>query len=58
MQFKGKAFPGNYCWTHGHPVCKDHMSETCGNKAEGHDNKATAKDTKGGCIANKRWDKA
>jgi hypothetical protein len=41
-----KPVPGGYCWTHGHCVRKSHTSETCTNKAEGHDVKATSKDTK------------
>ena len=53
-----KPVPGGYCWTHGHRVCKSHTSETCSNKVEGHDNKATSKDTKGGSSANKDWHKA
>jgi len=53
-----KPFPGGYCWTHGHRVCKSHTSETCANKAEGHKDKATSKDTMGGSTANKDWHKA
>ncbi len=53
-----KPVPGGYCWTHGHRVRKSHTSETCTNRAEGHDNKATSKDTKGGSTANKDWHKA
>jgi hypothetical protein len=53
-----KPFPGGYCWTHGHRVCKSHTSETCVNKAEGHKDKATSKDTMGGSTANKDWHKA
>ena len=53
-----KPFLGEYCWTHGHRVRKSHMSKTCTNKAEGHDDKATSKDTKGGSTANKDWHKA
>ena len=58
MPGEGWAKNGNYCWTHGHRVGKKHTSETCNNKAEGHINKATAKDTQGGCTDNKGWDKA
>jgi len=53
-----KAVPGGYCWTHGHRVKKSHTSATCANRAEGHDEKATAKDTRGGSDANKDWHKA
>jgi hypothetical protein len=53
-----KPVPGGYCWTHGHRVRKNHTSETCTNKAEGHNNKATSKDTKGGSTLNKDWHKA
>jgi hypothetical protein len=52
-----KPVPGGYCWTHGHRVRKSHTSETCPSKAEGHDDKAKAKDTKGGSENNKGWDK-
>jgi hypothetical protein len=52
-----KPVPGGYCWTHGHRVRKSHTSKTCMNKAEGHDDKATSKDTKGGSKANKDWHK-
>jgi hypothetical protein len=48
-----KPIPGGYCWTHGHWVRKSHTSETCTNKAEGHKDKATSKDTMGGSTANK-----
>ena len=53
-----KPVPGGYCWMHGHRVRKSHTSKTCTNKAEGHDDKATSKDTKGGSTANKDWHKA
>ena len=49
---------GNYCWTHGHRVGKNHTSETCKNKAERHKIDATAADTNGGCTDNKDWEKA
>ena len=53
-----KSVPGGYCWTHGHCVHKSHTSKTCTNKAEGHNDKATSKDTKWGSIANKDRHKA
>ena len=53
-----KPIPSGYCWTHGHRVRKSHTSETCTNKAEGHQDKATSKDTMGGSTANKDWHKA
>jgi hypothetical protein len=49
--------PGNYCWTHGHRLSKDHTSATCGNKAEGHKDDATLSNTMGGNERNKGWDK-
>ena len=39
--------PGNYFWTHGHWVRKEHTNATCGNEAKGHKDNATAADTKG-----------
>ena len=50
-----KPFPGNYCWTHGHRISQLHTSATCGNKAEGHKDTATASNTMGGSKANKGW---
>jgi hypothetical protein len=52
---KGKPFPGNYCWFHGHRISQLHTSATCGNKAEGHKDAATASNTMGGSEANKGW---
>jgi hypothetical protein len=52
---KGKPFPGNYCWTHGHRISQLHTSGTCTNKAEGHKDAATASNTMGGCEADKGW---
>ena len=40
-----KPFPGNYCWTHGHRISQHHTSATCGSKAEGHKDAATASNT-------------
>ena len=40
--------PGNYCWTHGHCISKEHTSATCANKATGHRDDATAANTFGG----------
>jgi hypothetical protein len=31
-----RAFPGNYCWTHGHRVNQTHTSATCTCKVLGH----------------------
>ena len=53
-----KAYPGNYCWTHGPRCRKDHTSATCTNKAERHKNDTTAAYTKGVCTDNKGWEKA
>jgi len=51
-------FPGNYCWTHGHRCNEHHTSATCGNKAVGHCNDATASNTMGGSTKDKGWDRA
>jgi hypothetical protein len=51
-------FPGNYCWTHGHHCNKHHTSATCGNKAVGHCNDATALNTMGGSTRDIVWDRA
>ena len=50
-------YPGNYCWTHGHRIGKDHTSATCGNKAAGHKDDATLSNTMGGSEKDKGWDK-
>jgi hypothetical protein len=50
-----KPKPGNYCWTHGHRISKHHTSATCGSKAAGHMDAATASNTMGGSDANKGW---
>ncbi len=47
--------PGNYCWTHGHCISKEHTSATCANKAAGHRNDATAANTFGGSEKDKGW---
>ena len=47
--------PGNYCWTHGHRISKDHTSATCANKATGHRDDATAANTFGGSEKDKGW---
>jgi hypothetical protein len=51
-------FPGNYCWTHGHHISKDHTSATCTHKATGHCNDATAVKTFGGSDKAKGWNAA
>jgi hypothetical protein len=43
-----KQDQGSYCWTHGYLVHKDHNSQTCKNKAPGHQNDATRTNTKDG----------
>ena len=48
---------GNYCWTHGHRVSKEHTSATCFNKAPGHKDDATLANTMGGSENDKGWDK-
>jgi hypothetical protein len=50
-----KPFPGNYCWTHGHRISQNHTSATCGSKAAGHKDAATASNTMGGSDADKGW---
>jgi hypothetical protein len=50
--------PGNYCWTHGHRISKDHTSATCSNKATGHRDDATAANTLSGSEKDKSWDSA
>jgi hypothetical protein len=55
-QSTNTPFPaGNYFWTHGHQCSQHHMSATCGNKAVGHKDDATASNTMGGSNANKGW---
>jgi hypothetical protein len=46
--YADRSVPGGYCWTHGHWVRKSHTSKTCLHKDQGHQDKATAKDTMGG----------
>ena len=43
---------GNYCWTHGYRVGNKHNSETCQNKAPGHQDRATRDNIMGGSQAN------
>ena len=50
-----KPFPGNYCWTHGHRVSELHTSATCGKKAAGHMDAATASNMMGGSNLDKGW---
>ncbi len=47
---------GNYCWTHGHRIGKDHTSATCAHKAASHRNDATAANTLGGSEKDRGWD--
>ncbi len=49
------AHPGNYCWTHGHLIRKEHTSATCATKATGHHDNATAANTLGGSEKDKGW---
>jgi hypothetical protein len=51
-----KTFPGNYCWTHGHRLSKNHTSATCGCRAPGHKDGATAVDAMGGSTKDKGWE--
>jgi len=48
---------GNYCWTHGHRVSKEHTSATGFNKAAGHKDDATLANTMEGSENDKGWDK-
>ena len=48
-------YPGNYCWTHGHCISKEHTSATCANKATGHLDNATEVNTFGGSKKDKGW---
>jgi hypothetical protein len=50
-------FPGNYCWTHGHHCNKHHTIATCGNKAVGHRNDATASNTMSSSTRDNGWDR-
>ncbi len=49
------AHPGNYCWTHGHRISKEHTSATCARKGTGHRDDATAANTLGGSKKDKGW---
>ncbi len=49
------AHPGNYCWTHGHRISKEHTSATCVRKATGHRDDATAANTLGRSKKDKGW---
>ena len=44
---------GNYCWTHGYRVGRNHTSATCTQKAVGHRDEATGTNTLGGNEKNK-----
>ena len=57
-RFTKTPHPGNYCWTHGYRISKDHSSATCANKATGHRDDATAANTFGGSAKDKGWDAA
>ncbi len=49
------AHPGNYCWTHGHCISKEHTSATCARKVTGHCDNATAANTLGENEKDKGW---
>ena len=49
-------FAGNYCWTHGHRISKEHTSATCAHKAPGHRDDATAVNTWGVSEKDKGWE--
>lgn len=46
-----------YCWTHGRTRNKNHISSSCNNKKEGHQDDATLDNKKGGChkYCNEFW---
>jgi hypothetical protein len=50
-------FPGNYCWMHGHCICKKHTSATT-HQAIGHCTDATASNTLVGSKKDKGWSTA
>jgi hypothetical protein len=50
-----RAFPGNYCWTHGHRGNCTHTSATSTHRALGHKEDATTANTMGGSKADKGW---
>jgi hypothetical protein len=49
------SHPGNYCWTHGHCISREHTSATCAHKATGHHDDASAANTFGGSDKDKGW---
>ena len=51
-----KYDPTGYCWSHGYMVGKTHTSESCIKKKEGHKDKATRADIKGGRTFNSGWE--
>jgi hypothetical protein len=51
-------FLGNYCWKHGHHICKEHTSATWTHRAIGHRADATALNTLGGSEKDKGWSTA
>ena len=52
-QPRARRYNGNYCWMHGYRIGNKHTSETCQNKAPGHQDHATRDNTMGGSLANK-----
>jgi hypothetical protein len=50
-----RAFPGNYCWTHGHRLNCTHTSATCTHRVPGHKEDVTITNTMGGSKADKGW---
>ena len=49
-------FAGNYCWTHGHRISKEHTSATRTHKSASHRDNATLSNTLGGSEKDKGWD--
>jgi hypothetical protein len=50
-----RAFPGNYCWTHGHRVNQTHTSATCTCRVPGHKEDMMTTNLMGGSKADKGW---
>jgi hypothetical protein len=53
-----KSLPGNYCWKHGHRICKEHTSATCTHRAVGHRADATSLNILDGSEKDKCWSMA
>lgn len=47
--------PNGYCWSHGYKVTKNHNSNTCRTRKDGHKEEATRANTMGGSTENINW---